>query len=396
MLRFLSSGESHGQAMSLIIEGLPAGLPLDLTKIDRILGERQSGHGRGARMKIEKDQVKVISGLRYGQTLGSPLCLQVENLDSKNWQQKMSISEPTQKSKAILLPRPGHADLVGLKKYDFADIRNVLERASARETVNRVLAGAIAAQLLEKFSIRSLAHVIAIADQQVDSAAIERLGFSDIEGLAQADDLRCADPRAAQKMRDLISQSRSNGDSLGGLIEVQTIGLPMGLGSHVHWDRRLDGRLAQAVLSIPAIKGFEIGPAFENCHLPGSQVMDPICGNEEQIRDLVLTPAKRAANTGRTSNRAGGIEGGISNGQPLQIRAAMKPIPTMRKKLSSIDLGSGKEEKAFHERSDVCAVPACSVVCREAVNWVLAQAFLEVYGADSFAETIRRFESMEN
>jgi len=378
--------------MTLIIEGLPAGMVLKADAIDRQLARRQLGHGRGGRMKIERDRVRILSGLRHGLTLGSPLTLHVPNLDHENWSAAMSPApvKPGEGGVRVSVPRPGHADLAGALKYGFDDIRNVLERASARETVNRVLAGAVARELLAQFGIELASHVLGIGSARVkDPRALrEGLELRRLQELADDDPVRCLDPDASAAMRAQVDAAREGGDTLGGLVEVLARGLSAGLGSHVHWDRRLDARLAAALMSVPAVKGVEIGPAFENCALPGSKVMDEILPADQppgrrDTRGLAVTLR-------RTGNRAGGIEGGISNGQELVLRAAMKPLPTLMKPLRSVDLESGEPVSAHRERSDTCAVPACAVICEAAAAWELCAAWLEVWGADHMEEIHRR------
>jgi chorismate synthase len=357
MLRFLTAGESHGPCLTAIIEGLPAGLPLSTAGIDRQLQRRQGGYGRGSRQQIERDEVEILSGVAHELTIGSPLALRIRNRDWENWRDR-EVPPWT-------IPRPGHADLAGGTKYGLEDLRWVAERASARETAARVAVGAVAAQLLAEFGITVGSYVAEIGGAVAD---VPGLPAEELWARAERSDVHCPDEESASRMRAYIDQARQSGDSLGGVIVVGATGLPVGLGSHVHWDRRLDGQLAAAVMSIPAIKGVEIGPAFDNARRSGTEVHDPIYPE------------------GRPTNRAGGLEGGITNGQPLLIRAAMKPIPTTLSPLPSVDLATGEPTTTQYTRSDVCAVPAAAVVAEAMVAWVLAQALVEKTGGDSLPE----------
>lgn len=362
MLRFLTAGESHGPCLVTIVEGLPAGLPVDEEFIQQELRRRQGGYGRGGRMVLEQDTAKILSGVWEGRTTGAPVALSIANRDVR-------------KPPPLTVPRPGHADYAGAVKYGLADARPVAERASARETAARVAAGALAKLLLRGFGIAVGSYVVQIGPVV---AQLPDLPEEERWALAETDPVRCPDPVASVGMRAAIDAAREEGDTLGGVFVVSAIGLPVGLGSHVHWDRRLDARLAAAVMSIPAVKGVEIGPAFANAALPGSKVHDEFAWPEDSSppgRNLPPILARR-------SNHAGGIEGGITNGQPLLLRAAMKPIPTTRKPLHSLDLASGRPALSPYERSDVCAVPAAAVVGEAMVAWVLAQALLERFGAD--------------
>jgi len=363
MLRFLTAGESHGSCLVAIVEGLPAGLPLSPEEIDRDLQRRQGGYGRSGRQRIEKDRVEILSGVAQGKTIGSPLALCIRNRDWENWRDR---EEPP-----WTVPRPGHADLAGGIKYGLEDLRLVAERASARETAARVAVGAVARRLLGEFGITVGSYVTEIGGVV---AEIPDLPLEELWARAEGSDVRCPHEPSAERMRARIDQAREVGDSLGGVIVVGAVGLLVGLGSHVHWDRRLDGRLAGAVMSIPAIKGVETGPAFENARLPGTQVHDE------------MLPSDSSSPPIRPSNRAGGLEGGMTNGQPLVIRAAMKPIPTTLTPLRSVDLATGEPTTTRYTRSDVCAVPAAAVVAEAMVAWVLAQALLEKIGGDSLAE----------
>jgi chorismate synthase len=368
MLRFLTAGESHGPALTAIVEGLPAGLPLTEEDVNLQLRRRQVGYGRGGRMEIERDRVVVSGGLAQGRTTGGPLALRIENRDWANWKDK--------ELPPLTVPRPGHTDLSGALKYGFDDMRLVLERASARETAARVAVGAVARQLLEEFGICVGSCVVEIGGVVIE---ILDLPHEELWVRAEASDVRCPDPASAEAMCHRIDQARQAGDSLGGVFVVAAIGVPVGLGSHVHWDRRLDARLAHAVMSIPAIKGVEIGPAFENARRTGTQVHDEIFVENDQLV--------------RRINHAGGLEGGITNGQPLVVRAAMKPIPTTVTPLRSVELATGEPATTQYQRSDVCAVPAAAVVGEAMVAWVLADALLEKLGGDSLAEMKAHWEA---
>ncbi len=389
MLRYLTAGESHGPALVTLIEGLPAGVPVDPAAINRDLARRQGGYGRGGRMKIERDEVRVLSGLRHGLTLGSPVALLVENRDWVNWQEVMSpapvgeYSDPRAAGKTRTRPRPGHADLVGSLKYDFRDdARNVLERASARETAMRVAAGAVAKQFLAAFGISVVGHVISIGAAEADLDQIQALDPEVLADVAENSPVRCADAEASARMVAAIDAAKAAGDSLGGIIEVVAYGLPPGLGSHVHWDRKLDGALAQALMSVQAMKGVEFGLGFAAARLPGSQAHDPI---EWQGPD---------GGYRRTRNQAGGLEGGMSTGMPLWVRVAQKPIATLYKPLPTVDMVTHEQPvTADVERSDICAVPAGAVVCECVTAFTLAQFFVEKFGGDSLAETRRNHEA---
>lgn len=381
MLRFLTAGESHGPALVTIIEGLPAGVPVDLAAINQDLARRQGGHGRGGRMKIEKDQVRVLSGLRHGLTLGSPVSFLIENRDWVNWQDIMSPTPVPPESEAsrrwqnrvVREPRPGHADLVGSLKYGHADARNVLERASARETAMRVAAGSLARQLLAPFGIRVLGHVREIGPVAADAGLLDSLDFEALAVRSEVSPVRCADPAASAAMVQEIDAARDAGDSLGGVIEVIAEGLPPGLGSHVHWDRKLDGALAGALMSIQAMKGVEVGLGFAGARRRGSVVHDPIAWSEER-------------GYYRTSNRMGGTEGGMSTGMPLVVRVAQKPIATLYTPLPTVEMGTHRPVEAKVERSDTCAVAAGAVICEAVVAWVVAQFMVDKFGGDSLAE----------
>ncbi len=377
MLRFLTAGESHGELLMGIIEGMPSGLLIRVTDIDRDLARRQVGYGRGGRMKIERDTVKIYTGVRWGKTIGSPIGLMIRNKDWENWRDKMSPDSMfLNTADPVTRPRPGHADLAGAFKYGTTDIRNILERSSARETAMRVAVGAVAKRLLEEFEIETISHVLSIGGV---FAKVPRIAASEIKKRAEASELRCADPEAEKRMKRRIDESRAAGDSLGGVFELIITGVPIGLGSHVHWDRKLDGRLASAIMSIQAIKGVEIGAGFGTANKPGSQVHDEIFWSRKE-------------GFYRKTNMAGGIEGGMSNGGQIVLRAAMKPIPTLYKPLRSVDLSSKRPFKAGIERSDICAVPAAGVVAEAAAAFEVASAMIEKFGGDSLDEMKRNYE----
>lgn len=384
MLRYLTAGESHGPQLTAIIEGMPAGVPLLVEEINQELARRQQGYGRGDRMKIEKDQVEILSGVRWGETLASPVTLVVKNRDWENWSERMSsLPEFRDDSLAVTRPRPGHADLGGALKYGHRDLRNILERSSARETAVRVAVGAVAKTLLQLFGIRVggvVREVGGVVATNPDAS------FEEIWRTAGLSELFCCDAPAEQEMKRLIDDAKSSGDTLGGVVEVQVIGVPPGLGSYVQWDRKLDARLAMALMSIQAIKGVEVGIGFETARRPGSQVHDEI------LRDGGRPDRGAAGAYYRMSNNAGGIEGGMSNGEPIILRAAMKPIPTLYKPLRSVDMQSHEPFQATVERSDTCAVPAALVVAEAVVAVEIANAFLEKFGGDSVAEIRRNYE----
>ena len=384
-ISFRTAGESHGRGLTALIEGIPAGLELDMSRdVDPELKRRQGGYGRGRRMQIESDRADLLSGVRLGETLGSPISMIVWNRDWENWTTAMSHDPPAEdvNPKALrphYLPRPGHADLVGALKYDRRDVRDILERASARETAARVACGAVARRLLSEFGIRIGSHIVSIGPVQAD---IEELP-ADINAATEASPVRCLDDDAAERMMAEIDSAKERGDTLGGVFEVVATGLPVGLGSYVSWDQKLDGRLAGAVMSVQAVKGVEFGLGFEGAVRPGSQVHDPIVLAEQK---------PRTGGLGRASNRAGGLEGGVTTGEPLVVRGAMKPISTLRKRLPSVDMRDGSEGDAAVERSDVCAVPAAGVVAEAMVALVLADAFLDKFGGDSISEIRRNFD----
>ena len=387
--RFLTAGESHGQSLGAILEGVPAGLPLTAEQIASDLARRQRGYGRGARQQIERDRADIVSGVRHGITLGSPILLLVRNRDWENWTRVMQV-EPLSEDEAAELTvaaeggdkrstpvtrlRPGHADLAGAIKYDFSDVRNVLERASARETAARVAAGAVARAFLAALGIEVWSFTAEVGGVAVDPERSTRTREE-----AEESPLRCPDPEAESRMIARIDEARSNGDTVGGVFEVVAHGLPVGLGSYVHWDRRLDAALAAAVMSINIVKGVELGLGFEQTRRFGSAVHDVIEGRDEDGRWI------------HRSNNAGGLEGGITTGEPLVIRVAMKPISTLMSPLPTVDLTSGQPASAQSERSDVTAVPAMGVIAEALVAIVLADAMLEKFGGDSLAEMRRNF-----
>jgi chorismate synthase len=380
MLRYLTAGESHGPALVAVIEGMPAGLGLDAAYINAQLARRQGGYGRGARMKIEADAVRFLSGVRVGFTLGSPITLYIENKDWANWSQIMSPGPDAQaEERAVTRPRPGHADLAGVLKYGHRDIRNVLERSSARETAARVAAGTVARKLLEELGVEITGHVVQIGGITADNGD-GALSLAVIKERAAASQLLCADGKAEQEMIAAIDKARADGDSLGGVFEIRAAGVPLGLGSYVQWDRKLDARLAAALMSIQAVKGVEVGLGFAAAARAGSQVQDEIF--YEGGRGFY-----------RQTNRAGGIEGGMSNGEEIVLRAAMKPIPTLYRPLRSVDLVSKEPFEASVERSDVCAVPAACVAGEAVTAWELACACLEKFGGDSMDELRRNMDS---
>jgi chorismate synthase len=375
-LRFLTAGESHGEALTAVIDGLPAGLALTEEDINADLARRQRGYGRGGRMKIERDQAHISAGVRWGLTLGSPLTLTIRNRDWENWQQTMSVGPPPAGAapKMVTRPRPGHADLAGAMKYGHRDIRN--ERSSARETTARVAVAGVAKRLLGEFGITILSHVTEIGGIRIGPLEVP---WDEVRRRAEASEVRCADPAAETAMIEAIDRAKAAGDTLGGVFEVVALGCPVGLGSYVQWDRKLDGQLARAFCSIHAIKGAEIGLGFEAARRPGSQVHDEILFDKEE-------------GFHRGSNSAGGLEGGVTNGQPVVVRAAMKPISTLRKPLRSVDLDTREAVEAVVERSDVCAVPAAGVVGEAMMAIVLAEAFLEKFGGDSIDEIRRNYQ----
>ncbi|MBI3596134.1 MAG: chorismate synthase [Nitrospirae bacterium] len=390
MLRYLNGGESHGKLLLAILEGMPSGVPLTEAVVNLDLARRQKGYGRGGRMKIEQDQVEFVSGVRKGFTLGSPIGLQIANKDWKNWQEIMAVEPPRGAApegrgpvlvdpaiqRVVTKPRPGHADLVGAIKYAHTDIRNVLEKASARETAIRVAVGAVAKVLLSQFQITLVSHVREIGGIQAETS---RLSLEQIREAAEASEVRCADAAAAGKMIEKIREAKDKGDTLGGVFEVIADNVPIGLGSYGQWDRRLGARLAFALMSIQAMKGVEIGMGFESARRFGSEVHDEIFYDEAAGRFY------------RKTNNAGGLEGGITNGQPIVLRVAMKPISTLYSPLKSVDIKSKEPFEATVERSDICTVPAAGVIGEAVVAFELAAAMIEKFGGDSLIEMKRNF-----
>ncbi|MDH3444763.1 MAG: chorismate synthase [Deltaproteobacteria bacterium] len=390
MLRYSTAGESHGPCLTILIDGVPAGFPIDVVKINHDLWRRQQGYGRGGRMLIEKDEVQIRAGIRWGETLGSPVALGIENRDWKNWTKKMSPSPEDRDDKiAVTKPRPGHADLTGVLKYNRSDIRDILERASARDTVSRTAAGSFAKQLMVPFGIRIMGYIRSIGSV---AASLNGLSYEETYARSEESAVRTADSAAEEKMIALIEECKKEGNTLGGIFEVVALGLPPGLGSHSQWDRKLDGRLAQALMSIQAIKGVEIGLGFEMARRRGSQVHDEIFFDPEK---MVSEGTPRIVPTGfyRGSNNSGGTEGGMTNGAPLVVRVAMKPISTLMSPLQSVDLRTKQSADASVERSDVCAAPAAAVVGESVVAFELANAFLEKFGGDSLGEIKRNYEN---
>ncbi|MBB6735751.1 chorismate synthase [Cohnella zeiphila] len=379
-LRYLTAGETHGPQLTAIIEGLPSNLEIDFEALNFQLLRRQKGHGRGRRMQIEKDTAQVLGGVRHGRTTGAPVALVVANNDWKHWTSVMNV-EPIEggdeAKRRIHRPRPGHADLNGGLKYDLKDLRNVLERSSARETAVRVAVGAIARQLLEAFGIKVAGRVVSIGGIV---AKTPDLPLDELIARTEESPVRVADAETEAKMIALIDQTKADGDSIGGVVECIVAGVPVGLGSHVQWDRKLDGRIAQAVVSINAFKGVEFGIGFEAAERPGSQVHDEILYSEERGYH-------------RASNRLGGFEGGMTNGMPIVVRGVMKPIPTLYKPLQSVDIDTKEAFAAQVERSDACAVPAASVVMESVVAWEVAKAFLEKFGGDSMEEIRANYDN---
>ena len=380
MFRFTTAGESHGRALVAIVEGLPAGLPINIDQINRELWRRQQGYGRGGRMKIEQDRVEILSGVRHGVTLGSPLALMIENKDWANWDEVMAVEAKElapEKLRRVKRPRPGHADLAGGLKYDARDLRNILERASARETAARVACGAIAKQLLEQFGIAIRSHVIQLGG--IPEQPLE-LTFDQVSSIPDDSPLRCAADDAQQRMIKLIDETKATGDTLGGIFEVIARAAPPGLGSHTAWDLKLDGKLAQAIMSIPAVKAVSIGAGIEASSLPGSEVHDEI-DYQQEANEFV-----------RDTNRAGGLEGGVTNGEEIRVRGFLKPISTLRRALRSVDIDTKQVERAAFERSDITVVPAAGVIGEAMVALVLAQATREKFGGDSLGEMKRNYD----
>ena len=386
MIRWLTAGESHGPALVATIEGLPAGIEVTSADIQNELARRRLGVGRGARQKFEQDEIEILGGIRHGLSIGAPIAIKINNSEWPKWQDVMSADPVDQKkldeqarNAPLTKPRPGHADLVGMQKYNLDDARPILERASARETASRVALGAVARKFLEQsVGVTILSHVLSIGTVRVSDQA--KLPASTDMDRIDSDPVRCADSSASSKMVEEIEAAHRDGDTLGGVVEVLAFNMPPGLGSHVHWDRRLDARLAGAVMGIQAIKGVEIGDGFQTATRRGSVAHDEI---EKNSKGSIV----------RRTDRAGGTEGGMSNGEILRVRAAMKPISTVPKALDTVDVATGEAAKAINQRSDVCAVPAAGVVAEAMVALVLAEAVLEKFGGDSVSETRRNFES---
>ena len=379
MLRFLTAGESHGKGLVVIIEGMPAGLPLSEDAIAVDLARRQKGYGRGRRQKIEQDRAEIVSGVRHGLTLGSPISLTIQNRDWVNWTEAMSIDPIDKEVEKVTRLRPGHADLAGAVKYGFDDVRPVLERASARETAARVAVGGVCKALLSQIGVTAHSHTVQIGE--VDAQIPDAIDWDAVDDSP----VRCADASSAELMVRAIDAARDSGDTLGGVVEGRVAGVPIGLGSHVHWDRKIDGLLAQALMSIHSVKGVEIGGGFGLTRRTGSHVHDVILPRNQWTSG----PWQRA------SNNAGGTEGGITDGQEIVVRVALKPIATLPRSLPSADLGTGEEIAAHYERSDVCVVPAAGVIVEAMCAIVLARAALEKFGGDSLAEMLRNFTSFQ-
>ena len=386
MLRFTTAGESHGQALVSVLEGVPAGLPLLAAHVDADLVRRQQGYGRGRRMQIEKDSAELLSGVRAGETIGSPIAMLIRNRDWKNWEAIMDPApretdeEGALRRRAVTRVRPGHADLTGILKYDRDDARDILERASARETTARVAAGAIARRLLAELGVTVGSHLVHLGG--VDAARPDPMP-ADLNAASDASQLRTLDAAAEAAMIERIDAAKKAGNTLGGICEVVVDGLPVGLGSHVSWDRKLDGRIGAAIMSIPAVKGVEIGMGFQAARVPGSEVHDEIALAAGRIR---------AGNVRRASNNAGGLEGGMTTGEPLVVRVAMKPISTLMRPLGTVDVATGAAASATAERSDVTAVPAMGVIAEAMLALVLADAMLEKFGGDSLPEIQRNLD----
>lgn len=385
MIRYFTAGESHGKSLVGIVEGMPSGVPISTDYINHQLWRRQQGFGRGGRMRIESDKVEILSGIRHGKTIGSPISMIIHNLDSPRWREVMAIEGSEKGMEKVTIPRPGHADYAGMKKYGYDDIRNVIERSSARETAMRVACCTVIRKFLEEFGIFVGSHVLSIGDivtkdrRKIDKAILRHMGATcgayKISEEADKSELRMLDKAVETRAITLVKKARKDGDSVGGVFEIMVTGVPVGLGSYVQYDRKLDGQFAQVLMSIQAVKGVEIGNGFQNSLLLGSKVHDP----------FILKNGRIA----RKSNNAGGLEGGVTNGEMITLHAAMKPISTLANPLKSIDLKTLKSVESRYERSDVCAVPACSVIGEAVVAPVLANAFLEKFGGDSFVEISR-------
>ncbi|MEJ2108923.1 MAG: chorismate synthase [Acidobacteriota bacterium] len=385
MLRLITAGESHGKSLTGILDGFPGGLEIDRAFVDLQLHRRQLGYGRGERMKIEQDRIEILSGIRHGRTLGSPISFLIENKDWFSWQNPMSVvpvPDETDK-RPVHSPRPGHADLSGALKYQTHDIRDILERASARETASRVAAGAICCLLLSRFGIRIGSHVLAIGSDKV-SGGTGMFSAGSILNIDAESEIRCLEDEAGKRMMKAIDDARASGDTLGGVLETVAAGVPPGLGSHIQWDRKMDGRIAQAMMSIPSAKAVEIGDAIDSVSNLGSKVHDEIFYSEEECLFFHKT------------NRAGGIEGGITNGEDIRVRIHVKPIPTLRKPLRSVAMGTKQPTEAAFERSDTCVVPAAGIVAESMLAFILADAFLEKFGGDSIVEIESNFNNYKD
>jgi chorismate synthase len=378
MLRFLTAGESHGPELIATVEGAPAGFEIDLARINYDLARRQKGYGRGGRMAIERDEVRVVAGIRFGRTIGSPVTFIVENRDFKNWEKRMSV-DPGDRSEAkpVTRPRPGHADLAGVLKYNLDDIRDVLERASARETTARVAIGSFAKQFIDPFGISVLGYVVSIGG--TEAKVPREMSTDDLRRVTEESQVRVADPAAERAIIAAIDECKKAGDTLGGVVEVIASGLPVGLGSHVQWDRKLDGRIAHALMSLQAVKGVEFGMGFGAARVLGSELHDEIGYDREERRFT------------RHSNNSGGTEGGMTTGEPLRVRVAFKPLSTLMRPLRSADIKTKAEAAGAIERSDVCAIPAAAVIAENAVAFELANAFLEKFAGDSLVEITRNY-----
>jgi chorismate synthase len=382
MLRFSTAGESHGESLVALVSGLPAGVPIDQAFLDHELWRRQQGYGRGGRMRIERDTAHILSGVRHGKTIGSPIAMTLANKDWKNWEEILPVGEgDPEKHKAVTSPRPGHADLAGALKYDFKDARYVLERASARESAARVACGAVAKMLLRALDIEVASHVIRVGGAELSREA----SFSEIAALAQREDvlLACVDPESEAHMKGEVDTALRTGDTIGGIFEVVVHGLPPGVGTHVNWDERLDGLLAQAVMSLQAVKAVELGRGVTAAQSPGSQVHDALTYAEDDSNAFTKFT--------REHNNAGGIEGGISNGEDLVVRGYLKPISTLRRPLASVSFETREATKASYERSDVCVVPAAGVAGEAMVALTVARCVVEKFGGDSLRELERNF-----
>lgn len=378
MLRFLTAGESHGPELVTIVEGMPAGFAIDPDQINFQLSRRQKGYGRGGRMAIEQDQARIVSGVRFGQSLGSPIAMVIENRDFANWTKRMSLDPKDRESAHVITrPRPGHADLAGVLKYDREDIRDILERASARETAARVAIGGLARQLVEPFGIDVLGYVASIG--RIEAPTPAQTPMAELRRITEDSPVRVADPQAERAIIAEIDACKGTGDTLGGVVEVTVSGLPVGLGSHVHWDRKLDGRLGQALLGLQAAKGVEIGSGFRAAAMRGSELHDEI-GYDSQRGQFT-----------RDSNNSGGTEGGMTTGEPLRLRVAFKPLSTLMQPLRSVDTKTKAESVGTIERSDVCAVPAAAVIAEAVVAFEIANAFVEKFGGDSYREIERNY-----